>query len=205
MTGTMRGAKAPAKRRGRPIRREPLTDEPITSDQIRRAFSYARHPEPSDDEVSRLAGIFTQYKCVFLQARKDSDYTAAALEATEAIKTLQRVLPALFEYQDALVQAGDRFFAPKQRAQIRDLKNQIEESAPSVEWVPVVPGHEVKNWRWFIDVITGILEPSFPGKGVSQTGPIPLFLSRIIPLVTGEQITESAAATQIIKRRAGEK
>ena len=184
-------------KRGRPIKKQPLADGPITPDDVRAAFAKAKRQPPSG-EVERLASVFSFYKKSFLGADRDAAYTTVAQQAAEAAEALKAALAKMLAYQAAYSRSGDQF-ATWSATKLEKLSKTLESTQPSLEWVPVKPGHEIKDWRWLVGVITEVVAPSFSGAGNAKGGPVSRFLAHIIPLVSGDVVTASAIATQIQK------
>jgi hypothetical protein len=193
-----------AAKRGRPIAKLDLAPGAVTPEDVRQAFADARCDIPPEPELVRLAGIFSQYKLVFLDARRDAEYTDAARQAADAAKILQAALAPMLAYLAANHAAGDPF-AIHTGQELSKLRERIKDAAPYLGWVPVVPGCEVKDWRWFINQIVRLIKSSVPDAGLSKGSPIPRILSRIIPIVCGNEVTPASIAKQFLQLSTGKK
>lgn len=209
--GEKAGEKSPATsgRRGRKIRKAamPLAPGAITPEDIANAFDVAMVQRPEQEQIGRLAAIFSNYKAYFLDAEKERERNRLAADAGAAIRTLTATLPKLLEYHQGHEQHGDPFAEWQARA-VRDLLTAVTAAdLPRIEAQSNVPG-VVRDWRWLVDVIHPVVRDAFPpGTGTAKGGPVSRFLAAILPKVSGDAPTPDAIATQIIKSpgRTGEK
>lgn len=222
---TKGGAKAPpcAGKKGRSIPRAstPLTEGPVTSDDIAGAFTRAIIPLPEQQILDRLARTFSVYKSYFLDAQKRRHLNSLSARAGDAIKTLREVLPPLLAHWGAIeaidpqivghskdgpiIQGRDGFSTLFVRAIQPMLEAAQNADLSRISYQDVVQD-DLKDWRWFAGVIVQKVLPAFPpNTRTSKGGPVSRFLAEIIPLVSGDAPTATAIATQLQRRQTGEK
>ncbi len=192
------------RKQGAPIEPVSVVPGPITREQVREAFNKAnakvKRLPPSDEEVSRLAGIFTHWKILYYgYQQKRGEHEAAANDASEArqaVETLRRVLPRLIARHDA---EGDPF-AKWQVKHLQALQDALHNALHDIA-TPQMP--YPNDWRWLLtdEVLLKEITPNFPGAGISNEGPIARFLAEIIPHITGQKIEAATIAQQIIVSR----
>lgn len=184
-------------RRGRPIRRVDLDPGPIEPERVRGWFIAAGVAQPDAEGAARLASVFTSHKMAFVGALADAAYTEAALEASALAGRLLSLMPEMRRYHAPALAQGD----PIGSAMARDLErlhHALQEASGTLQWVPVKPGAEIRDWRWLLGVIRPLLAPYLPpNAGVSKNGPLTRLLAEIIGNVAGNQVTPIAVWNQI--------
>ena len=190
-------ARNPSRQRGRPIRRVALAPGPIEPDRVRGWFAAAGLPPPGDEAALHLANTFSFFKLSFIQAEADATYTAAAREAHGLAVRLIELLPGLRTRHAPAVEQGEVFGAAMAR-DLAGLARALESARSTLQWRPVAPGHEVRDWRWWAGVARPILAPHLPpGAGLSKGGPLARLLAVIVQDVSGDQVTAVAVWNQL--------
>lgn len=183
-------------RRGRPIKKIPLNAAPITVEDIKIALTEAKVKHPPDEVVESLSLQFSFYKEFFRKAREEREIKRQADLVLDAIKTLEETLPSLRQYHRSVQQSW-----PFSSSHAESIEKFIP-SLDSIKQAAILPPvHEsLEDWRWLIAVIhkKELLKPVFgAGYGLSRNGPATRFYSKIIPLVSGNEVTSEAIKSQI--------